>query len=179
VEYCETSAISPIFVTERLRIRQLSLDDAAAIYEWRADPEFAAFPRLIRPFALDDIEAFLTRRILEHHAGWSRTWVLDLVKGERAIGYVTLASMTKIVGRYPKFGNGDFGAAPSLEISCALSRKFQAQGLMTESRIPIIAWIFESCSVVARIHSEIEATNIRSVKMNRKLDFDNEALFRD
>jgi hypothetical protein len=31
------------------------------------------------------------------------TWILDLVKGERAIGYVTLASLTKIVGKYPKF----------------------------------------------------------------------------
>jgi hypothetical protein len=48
---------------------------------------------------------------------------------------------------------------------------------MPESRIPIIiAWIFKGCSVVARIHSVIEVTNIRSVTMHKKLDFDNEAL---
>jgi hypothetical protein len=51
---------------------------------------------------------------------------------------------------------------------------------MPESRIPIIiAWIFQGCSVVARIHSEIEVTNTRSVKMHKKVDFDNEALFRE
>jgi RimJ/RimL family protein N-acetyltransferase len=59
------------------------------------------------------------------------------------------------------------------------SRKFQAQGLMPESRIPIIAWICECCGAVARIHSEIETTNIRSIKMNEKLNFQKEALLRD
>lgn len=137
------------------------------------------FPRVVRPKTERETQEFIERRIIEQHERWSRTWVLDFQDDRRAIGYVTLASMTKVLSKTPHSHGGDLGAFPSIEISCALSPEFQKQGLMREARIPVIAWAFESLPLVMRIHSEIAENNLPSLKMNQKLEFEDEGLLKN
>ena len=118
----------PILTTERLTLRQLSIDDTQNIFALRSDTEIKKYLDREASKTIDDARNFINK-------------INDNVKNNNSIYWVISLTRTKtFVGTICLF---DFSNKKnSCEIGYELMTKFQGQGIMKEATEKVIAYAF-------------------------------------
>lgn len=150
------SAIFPILKTERLTLRQLSIDDKQDIFALRSDPE---------------INEFLGRKICETNEEAINfiNKINDNIKeGHSFYWAITLTGSNTLVGTICLF---DFSTEnDSCEIGYELMTKFQGQGIMTEAIQAVIDYVFHTLKL-EKILAVTHYKNQSSTNLLLKFDF--------
>jgi [ribosomal protein S5]-alanine N-acetyltransferase len=146
----------PILTTQRLTLRQLSIDDQQNIFALRADPAINKYLDRKPSKTIEDALNFINV-------------VNDNIKNNNAIYWViTLTKTNTFAGTICLF---DFSNEQnSCEIGYELMLRFQGQGIMKEATEKVTDYVFQTLrfqKIVAFTHSE----NQHSTKLLTKLNF--------
>ncbi len=142
-----------ILKTERLTIREFTLDDAQDMAAVLGDAEVMRFS-LAGPLDHEGILDYLQRNMLDHYAKYGYgLWAL--VHNDEVIGYAGLIQQ-EIEGKsYPELGY-------------RLAKKYWGQGLATEAGKAILDYAFTELSL-NQVISIIEPANDRSLAVAKRL----------
>jgi [ribosomal protein S5]-alanine N-acetyltransferase len=159
-----TELFFPELETERLRLRQLTIDDLDFVYQHFSDPRVAEF--LLDEPPISNISQ--AREIIEFYQHserktWNR-WGISLKSSEQLIGTCG----------FHKWNKRDLHS----EIGYDLSPEFWGQGIMTETLHAVIQNGFERMGL-NRITAIVYPQNQRSLDLLHKLCFQTEGLLRD
>lgn len=154
----------PELRTERLLLRRIVAEDAAAVFQFRGDPEVQRWNggALTRIEQAADLIAELEEGF---RAGTTVEWGVTLKHGDSAV-----------LGLFG-FANWSW-AHRRAEIGYCLRRDFWRQGIAEEALRAIVAFGFGSMDL-NRIHACPWAENVASVRLLEKLGFQREGLLRD
>jgi ribosomal-protein-alanine N-acetyltransferase len=146
----------PILTTERLTLRQLSVDDQEAILALRSDSEINKYLHREPSKTIEDAIKFINM-------------INDNIKSNNSIYWVISLTATKtVVGTICLFDFSD--KKSSCEIGYELMTKFQGQGIMKEAAAEVIDYAFQTLQfqkIVAFTHRE----NQNSTKLLKKFNF--------
>jgi ribosomal-protein-alanine N-acetyltransferase len=173
----------PELTTQHLRLRQLRIEDADAIYDYKRRREDGL--HVPRVEFHDDISESrdLIGTYLQRYADKAAVyWGITYPPNDVVVGTVGLCSMayglSRVCSGKSSVDSPRLTAAHRAEISCALSPDFQGKGIMSEARIAIINYVFGAWPRLERIHSEVSVSNAPSLKMNCNLGFNFEGVLR-
>ena len=146
----------PTLTTERLTLRQLSMDDQQSIFELRSDEAINKYLNRQVAETIDDAVNFINK-------------INDNIKNNNSIYWViTLTQARVFAGTICLF---DFSTVnSSCEIGYELMTKFQGQGIMKEAAEKVIDYAFQTLQfkkILAFTHNE----NQHSTKLLTKLNF--------
>jgi len=150
----------PVLVTKRLRLRELRPTDAESIFSYKNRTDYVQFPYVKRHTDLLESQQFIRDSLQDYYKKIGICWGITIVPQDNIIGTVGLWVLER-----------DAEIDHRAEIVCELSSDFHRQGIMTEARTAVINHVFSEWKGVNRIHSEVAATNVPSLQMNRKLGF--------
>lgn len=145
----------PILITERLTLRQLSIDDQQDIFALRSDPKINKF--LDRPLYRTNEEAinFINKVNDNIEKGNSYYWAITLTDTKTLVGTICLF---------------DFSAENnSCEIGYELMTKFQGQGIMKEAAQAVIDYVFQTLKfkkILAFTHYDNQNSTNLLLKLN-------------
>ncbi|WP_264566031.1 GNAT family N-acetyltransferase [Flavobacterium sp. N3904] len=146
----------PILTTERLTLRQLSIEDGQAIFALRSDAEINKYLGRQPSRTIEDAIHFINKINDSIRKNDSIYWAITLTSSEIFVGTICLFD----------FSN----EKNSCEIGYELMTKFQGQGIMKEAAEVVIDYAFQALNVqkiVAFTHFE----NQNSTKLLAKLNF--------
>ncbi len=146
----------PILTTERLTLRQLSIDDQENVFALRSNTEINKYLDRAPSKSIDDAINFIEK-------------VTDNIKNNNSIYWVISLTNTKtFVGTICLF---DFSnEKKSCEIGYELMPSFQGQGIMKEASQVVIDYVFQTLKfkiIFAFTHFE----NLNSTNLLLKLHF--------
>lgn len=146
----------PTLTTERLTLRQLSIDDQQDILALRSDPEISKYLDRQLSKTTEDAINFFNK-------------VNDNIKKNVAFYWAITMTETKIfVGTICLF---DFSSEKnSCEIGYELMRKFQGQGIMKEAAQVVIDYVFQTLKF-KNIFAFTHYDNQNSTKLLSKFNF--------
>jgi ribosomal-protein-alanine N-acetyltransferase len=146
----------PVLTTERLTLRQLSIDDQQNIFALRSDKEINKYLDRQVSRTIEDAINFINK-------------VNDNIKKNNSIYWaITLTETKKFVGTICLF---DFSKENnSCEIGYELLTKFQGQGIMKEAVEKIIAYAFKTLQF-QKIIAVTHPGNQNSTKLLTKINF--------
>jgi ribosomal-protein-alanine N-acetyltransferase len=124
------SATFPILTTERLTLRQLSIDDQHSIFDLRSDPEINKYLDREPSKTIEDAVNFINKVNDNIQKNNSIYWVITLAKTKTFVGTICLFD----------FSN----KKSSCEIGFELITKFQGQGIMKEATQAVIDYVFQT-----------------------------------
>lgn len=146
----------PILTSERLRLRQLSIEDQQAILALRSDPAINKYLDRAPSQTIEDAINFINQINANIQKNNSIYWVITLSETNTVVGTISLF---------------DFSAEKnSCEIGYELVTKFQGQGLMKEAAATVITYAFETLQfqkIVAFTHHQ----NQQSIQLLKKFNF--------
>ncbi len=154
-----TNLNSPTFsilTTEKLTLRQLSIDDQQAIFDLRSDPDINKYLGRQRCETKEDAINFINKVNENIEKNISFYWAITLTDTKTFVGTICLFD----------FSN----ERSSCEIGYELITKFQGQGIMKEALQVVIDYVFQSLKfkkIVAFTHHE----NLNSTKLLTKFNF--------
>ena len=146
----------PILTTERLTLRQLSIDDQQNIFALRSDKEINKYLGRQPSKTIEDAINFINKindNIKENNSIY---WVITLTKTKTFVGTICLFDFSNERG--------------SCEIGYELMTKFQGQGIMKEAAEKVIDYAFQTLQfqkIVAFTHN----ANQNSTKLLTKFNF--------
>ena len=143
----------PVLVTERLTLRKLSKNDAAAILQLRSDPEINKFLDRKPSKTLEDALTFINIIIENDELFY---WAITNTVDDKLIGTICLFDFS--------------GDLKKCEIGYELLTEFQGQGIMAEAAKKVLEYIItihEIKSIDAQTHKD----NQSSTKLLQKLNF--------
>ena len=154
----------PRLQTERLVLRRITLEDAAAVFQFRSDPEVQRY----NDGVMSRIEqaTYLITKLADGYREQSMLeWGVTLQGGDDTVlGIFGYANWSQTHRR--------------AEIGYCLRRDHWRQGIGEEALRAIIAYGFQAMNL-NRIHACPWAENIASVRMLEKLGFHREGVLRD
>lgn len=150
------------FITDRLYIRPLLLEDEAAVFKYRSDSETNKYQSWI-PKEIEDVEVFIEK--LSDKINVPETWFqfvifereTDVLIGD--IGIHFMDSLNKQV-----------------EVGCTLNKEYHGKGYATESLRTIINYLINTLDK-HRVIASIDPGNSDSIKLFERLGFRKEAHF--
>jgi [ribosomal protein S5]-alanine N-acetyltransferase len=146
----------PILTTERLTLRQLSIDDQQNIFALRSDKEINKYLDREPSKTIEDAINFINKINDNIQKSNSIYWVITLTETKTFVGTICLF---------------DFSIEKnSCEIGYELMTKFQSQGIMKEATKEVIDYVFQTLQfqkIVAFTHNE----NQHSTKLLTKFNF--------
>ncbi|MDE2669762.1 MAG: GNAT family N-acetyltransferase [Chloroflexota bacterium] len=151
-------AALPELRTPRLLLRPFRMADVDDMFANASDPEWGRYIQVPVPYTPRDAEEFVARVVLtdpEDNLRWA------LVHDGRVAGNVDLTP-------------GPEGVA---ELGFALARPLWGQGLVTEAATAVLAYGFESLSLV-RVFAYAVSNNAASLRVMEKLGMKREGLLR-
>ena len=145
----------PILTTERLTLRQLSIDDKQNIFALRSDTEINKYLDRVPSKTIEDAINFIKK-------------INDNIRNNNAIYWViSLTSTKEFVGTICLF---DFSnEKKSCEIGYELMTKFQGQGIMKEAVQVVIDYVFQTLKlkkILAFTHYENQNSTNLLLKFN-------------
>ena len=146
----------PTLTTERLTLRQLSMDDQQSIFELRSDEAINKYLNRQVAETIDDAVNFINKINDNIKNNNSIYWVITLTQARVFAGTICLFD----------FSNEN----SSCEIGYELMTKFQGQGIMKEAAEKVIDYAFQTLQfkkILAFTHNE----NQHSTKLLTKLNF--------
>ncbi|WP_185204555.1 GNAT family N-acetyltransferase [Chryseobacterium sp. C3] len=148
--------------TERLLIRDITLDDKQTVFNYRSDAEANKFQSWI-PETLEDVEQFIERNNKEFNQPESWYQVLITEKDTKAV-----------IG---DIGIHFFGAENlQTELGITLNKDFQGRGYASEALKGIINFLFSDLKK-HRIMASVDPENIDSLKLMERIGFRKEGHF--
>lgn len=155
----------PILITERLTLRQLSIDDQQDIFALRSDPKINKF--LGRPLCKTNEEAinFINKVNDNIEKGNSYYWAITLTDTKTLVGTICLFDFS--------------GKNNSCEIGYELMTEFQGQGIMKEAAQAVIDYVFQTLKfkkILAFTHYDNQNSTNLLLKFNfvKSLETDKE-----
>ena len=146
----------PNLTTERLTLRQLSINDQQDIFALRSDPEINKYLDRQPSKTIEDAIDFINT-------------ITDNIKNNNSIYWVITLTKTKtFVGTFCLFNFSN--EKNSCEIGYELMTKFQGQGIMKEAMELVIDYVFQTLkfqNIVAFTHHN----NQSSTKLLTKFNF--------
>ena len=146
----------PILTTERLTLRQLTIDDQNDILALRSDPEINKYLDRQPSKTIDDAINFINK-------------VNDNIKLNNSLYWaITMSTTKKFVGTICLFDFSD--EKNSCEIGYELMTKFQGQGFMKEATKAVIDYVFKGLkmkNILAYTHCD----NQNSSKLLARFNF--------
>jgi [ribosomal protein S5]-alanine N-acetyltransferase len=154
----------PVITTERLLLRQITLDDVTEVFRMRSDEKASQY--IARPLAKTIEEA-------EAHINKLTKGVAD---NEIIAWGITLKGETKICGAicFLRMQKENYRS----EIGAEMLREYWGRGIVLEAMIPVIAYgfsIMKLHSIEARLHPD----NTASRRVLEKAGFVKEAHFKE
>ena len=146
----------PVLTTERLTLRQPTIDDQRDIFALRSDPEVNKYLGRQPSKTIEDAINFINKINDTFEKNSSIYWVITLTKTKEFVGTICLYDFSK--------------ENNSCEIGYELMPKFQGQGIMKEATEKIIEYAFQTMQfqkIVAVTHKD----NQNSSKLLEKFDF--------
>ncbi|MCL1668095.1 GNAT family N-acetyltransferase [Elizabethkingia ursingii] len=124
------SAAFPVLKTERLTLRQLSIDDWQDIFALRSDPKINEFLDRQICKTKEDAINFINSINRNFEKGNSFYWAITLTKTNTLAGTISLFDLSS--------------ENSSCEIGYELMTEFQGQGIMTEAIQAVIDYVFHT-----------------------------------
>lgn len=143
----------PRLETERLVLRALTPDDAAAIFAYSSDPEVARYVAWDAHRSVDDTKAFLDLTMGRYASGDALDWGMVYKGDGRLVG------TSGFVGREPEHARA--------EVGCVLHRVYWGMGLAAEALGAMISFGFERMGL-NRIEGRCIAENTASARIMEK-----------
>lgn len=159
------SATFPILTTERLTLRQLSIDDQQDIFALRSDPKINKFLNRQPCKTTEDAVNFINKVNDNIAKGGTYYWAITLTDTKTLLGTICLF---------------DFSSANnSCEIGYELTTKFQGQGIMKEAVQVVIDYVFQVLKfkkILAITHSQNQSSTNLLLKFNfvKSIEMDKE-----
>lgn len=146
----------PILTTERLTLRQLSIDDQQNVFALRSDKEINKYLGRQASKTIEDAINFINKVNENINKNNSIYWAITLTKTRTFVGTICLFDFSNEKG--------------SCEIGYELMTKFQRQGIMNEALEKVIDYAFQVLQfqkIIAVTHNG----NQRSTKLLTKFNF--------
>ena len=155
----------PILTTERLTLRQLSIDDKQNVFDLRSDTEINKYLNRAQSKTIDDAVNFIEKINDSIRNNNSIYWVISLTTSNTFVGTICLFD----------FSNEN----NSCKIGYELMTKFQKQGIMKEAAQVVIDYVFQTLKfkkIVAFTHHENQNSTNLLLKFNfvKSLETDKE-----
>ena len=149
------SATFPILTTERLTLRQLSIDDQQDIFALRSNPEINKFLDRQLCKTTEDAINFINK--INDNIRKSNTfyWAITLTDTKKLVGTICLYNFSS--------------EKNSCEIGYELMTQFQGQGIMKEAAQVVIDYLFQTLrfkKIVAFTHCENQNSTNLLLKFN-------------
>jgi len=154
----------PDLKTERLLIRCLRIEDAAALLEILSDHETVRYwgrPAMSR---LEEAEAYTQENLDWMAQGHCLYWGLEEAGSGKMIGTCALLRMDLSNRR--------------AEVGYLLHRSYWRKGIMTEALKRVIQYAFEELRL-HRLEADTDPENLSSIQLLERFGFQHEGLFRD
>ena len=148
----------PILTTERLTLRQLSINDEQEIFTLRSDSEINKYLDRQVSNIIDDARNFINKVNENINKNDSLYWA------------ITLSDRNILVGTICLFGFSNEN--DSCEIGYELLTNFQGQGIMREAVEKVIDFALNTIKV-KKIEAFFHRDNQRSIKLLEKFSFRN------
>lgn len=146
----------PTLISERLTIRQLSIDDQNAILTLRTDPEVNQYLDRAPTKTVDDAINFIKKVNENIEKGIALYWAITLTETNTFAGTICLF---------------DFSTEKkSCEIGYEMMTSFQGQGIMTEAVQMVIDYAFKTLNV-KEVLAFSHRDNEPSIKLLSKFHF--------
>ncbi|QIN78004.1 GNAT family N-acetyltransferase [Rubrobacter marinus] len=143
----------PRLETERLILRALTPDDAAAVFAYASDPEVARYMSFETHRSLGDAEAFLDLTMGRYGSGDAPDWGLVYKGDGRLIGTAGFVAWEREHAR--------------AEVGYILHRDYWGRGLVAEALAAMISYGFEKLDL-NRIEARCFAENAASARVMEK-----------
>jgi RimJ/RimL family protein N-acetyltransferase len=144
-----------ILETERLILRPLVLEDAAALYSIYSDPETMKFMGQA-PDSVAQERNNIQSHIIHHYE-----------KCEAGLWATLLKDNNQLIGRCGLM-HKQIGGVPEVELAYLLGRKYWSKGLATEAAAVILQYGFTKCGL-SRIVAVIHPQNAASIRIAEKI----------
>lgn len=141
---------------QRLRLRQVAVEDAESIYEYGSDPIVARYTDWVCRTSIEPLIESIRARIGRWGEGDDYSWIISRLDDNRAIGGVRC----KI-------------EADAAEIGFLLNRRFWGQGYAAEAASAVVDYVF-TIPNVHRVWATCDTENSASVRVLEKLGFERE-----
>ena len=159
----ELLSYMPDLVTPRLRLRRLTMGDAADVYRYSRDPEVAKHVLWEAHRSIGDSRAYLRYMLRRYRSREPASWGIELRSTGRIIGTIGFMWIQQ-----------DNAAA---EVGYSLAREYWNLGLMTEALRAVIQHSFDDMGL-NRIEAQHETTNPASGAVMRKCHMQKEGTLR-
>ena len=148
-------ATFPILTTERLTLRQLSIDDKQEVFNLRSDPEINKYLDRQLCKTTKDAKNFINKVNGNIEKSNTYYWAITLTDTKTFVGTICLF---------------DFSSEKnSCEIGYELMTKFQGQGIMKEAAQVVIDYVFQTLKfkkIIAFTHYENQGSTNLLLKFN-------------
>src|SRR5215472_8022673 len=151
------------FVTDRLSLRRLAVEDAPSLHLAYGDADAMRFWDGPPSRDLAETEERI-RRSLSVDPSWHVAWALLARHDKRFVGMINY--------------HGRQDAHHRLALGWILVPRYERRGYMAEAVRALLAHCFETLQM-HRVEAEIEPDNARSIRLAERLGFRNEGLLRD
>ena len=148
----------PILKTERLTLRQLTVNDEKEIFNLRSDVEINKYLDRQVSNTIDDARNFINKVNENINKNDSLYWAITLSDRNILVGTICLFD----------FSNDNY----KCEIGYELLTNFQGQGIMREAVEKVIDYALNTIKV-KRIEAFLHRDNQRSIKLLEKFSFKN------
>lgn len=159
------STIFPILTTERLTLRQLSIEDHKDIFALRSDEEINKYLNRAPCKTIEDAINFINNVNENIKKNNSMYWAMTLNDTKTLVGTICLFDFSNEKNSY--------------EIGYELMTKFQGKGIMHEAAQKVVEFVFETLKfkkIVAFTHHENQNSTNLLLKLNfvKSLEIDDE-----
>lgn len=148
--------------TERLRLRPFGVDDLEAFVAYRSDPEVARYQSWDSPYSMDAAESFLSSQrdvVFGQPGEWLQLAIVD-----RETGTVCGDCAVRVATEQPA----------TAEIGVTLARASQGKGVATEALTALVTALFEGLGM-HRVFAEADDRNAPVLRLLERLGFRCEA----
>lgn len=154
----------PFLETSRLRLRNVTPDDAPEIFFLRSDSSVMAYLDRAPAASLEEAQQFIQQINNQEKAGDAVTWAISLKGASKLIGTICFWNIQKQHYR--------------AEIGYALHPDEQGKGLMQEALTAVLDYGFQTMQLHT-VEANVNPSNAASIKLLERNGFVREGYFRE
>ncbi len=153
----------PTLETERMRLRRVTIDDAADMFAYCSDKEVAKYVNWDAHQSMADTHIFLNLILNQYKGNNYVFWGIQDKQTHHLIGTINFVSWKK--------------KHRTAEIAYIISRDYWGRGMMTEAAMRVIAYGFTEMNLV-RIQARCFRENLASERVMEKVGMTFEGIMR-
>jgi len=154
----------PVLETERLKLRELTMDDVPVLYEMRTNPLMTRYTDRAKLQTMDEAVAKMKLILDNVEKRDTLAWAIELKETKKQIGDIS----------FWRFEKEHYRA----EIGYSLLPDYWDKGYMREAARCAIDYGFSICNIHS-IEANVNPNNAASIKLLEKLNFVREAYYRE